>query len=403
MTYELQRLVENLGNRLNRSVAVDDPQLHLLAYNPHVGAVDSARTGSILKRSVPAEVVEYIYQRGAGDATDLFTVPARADLGLNIARIGMPVHHQNTLLGFVWMLASEGPVTDEQADVVRRAADTVALMLHREYLIGELSRGRERELVRDLLTDQAGVRARAATELVAQDLFSPGPAAVLVVTLARVGTPLSDHDRLALAAGVAFGRSRRAPRQSLALERPDHGVLVLSQDGPKARNSSLELGRAVRERVLTEAAEGAECWVGLGGTQPDPADLHDSYTEARRAAEVASVVRVLGPVVADGELGVYGLLSELPTQLLVENLHPGVRRILDRDGGSADALVLTVETYLDNAGEVQRTSDQLHIHRTSLYYRLKRVQEITGLDLSVGDDRLALQLGLKIARLIDAR
>jgi sugar diacid utilization regulator len=403
VAYELQRLVENLSNRLNRSVAVDGPGLHLLAYSPHLGAVDSARTGSILKRSVHPDLVDYVYQRGAGKATDLFTVPACAELGLDIARIGMPVHHQDSLLGFVWMLASDGPVTDEQADAVRRAADTVAVMLHREYLIGELSRGRERELTRDLLTDQAGVRARAAAQLITENLFSAGPAAVLVVALARGGgAPLTDQDRLAIAAGVEFGRSKRTPRQALTLERPDHGVLLLSQDGPKARKSTLELGHAIRERVLAEAADGVECWVGLGGTHADPADLYDSYLHARRAADVARVVGVLGPVVRHGELGVYGLLAELPTRLLADNLHPGVRLLLDRDDGD-DALVSTVETFLDNAGEVKRTSDQLHIHRTSLYHRLKRVQAISGLDLSVGDDRLALQLGLKIARLVEPR
>lgn len=402
MTYELQRLVENLGNRLNRSVAVDDPELRLLAYSPHVGTVDSARTGSILARSVPRAVVDYVYERGAGEAADLFTVPACATLGLDISRIGMPVHHQDALLGFVWMLDSDGPVTDEQATAVRHAAETVAVMLHREYLIGELSRGRERELVRDLLTDEADVRARAADQLITENLVCPGPAAALVIALDRGGEPLTDQDRLALAAGIEFGRSRRSQRQALTLERPDHGVLLLTQDGPNGRKSSMELGQALRARVLSEAAAGVDCWVGVGGARSHLADVHGSYTDARHAAEVARVVRVLGPVVHHGELGVYGLLAELPTRRLADNLHPGVRRLLDRDTGG-DALVHTVETYLDNAGEVKRTSDQLHIHRTSLYYRLKRVQEITGLDLSVGDDRLALQLGMKIARLVEAR
>ncbi|PXY33531.1 CdaR family transcriptional regulator [Prauserella coralliicola] len=403
MADELQRLVENLGNRLKRSVAVDDPQLRLLAYSPHVGEVDPARTGSILRRSVSRALIEYCYECGAGTATDLFTLPARPELGMDIARIGMPVYHQQSLLGFVWLLASDGPVTEEHAEAVRQEAETVRLIIHRQYLLGELTRGRERELTRDLLTGEPDVCTRAAEQLVVENLFSARPAAALVVALTRADEPLTDQDHLALAAGVEFGRTRSTLHQALTLERPDHAILLFADSDPDAREPSAKIGHAVRERVLAETGSGVECWVGLGAPRKRLADVHASYTDARRAAEVARVVRVLGPVVHYSELGVYGLLAELPVERLTDSLHPGLRRLLEREKAGDDALVLTLETFLGNAGDVKRTSDQLHIHRTSLYYRLKRIQEITGLDLSGGDDRLTLQLGIKIARLVEVR
>ncbi|MFI7166589.1 helix-turn-helix domain-containing protein, partial [Rhodococcus erythropolis] len=48
-------------------------------------------------------------------------------------------------------------------------------------------------------------------------------------------------------------------------------------------------------------------------------------------------------------------------------------------------------------------SEALCVHRGSLYYRLRRIQEITRADLANGDDRLALHLSLKVARLLDLR
>jgi hypothetical protein len=44
-------------------------------------------------------------------------------------------------------------------------------------------------------------------------------------------------------------------------------------------------------------------------------------------------------------------------------------------------------------------ADALGIHRATFYYRLHRIERITGLNLQSGDDRLALHLGLKLARL----
>jgi DNA-binding PucR family transcriptional regulator len=58
-----------------------------------------------------------------------------------------------------------------------------------------------------------------------------------------------------------------------------------------------------------------------------------------------------------------------------------------------------VETYLDLGGDVKRASEQLHLHRATLYYRLGKAERLTGADLSDGHDRLALHLSLKLARL----
>ena len=53
------------------------------------------------------------------------------------------------------------------------------------------------------------------------------------------------------------------------------------------------------------------------------------------------------------------------------------------------------------AGELPlgKIGERLQVHRTSLYYRIGRVEEITGMRLANGGDRLALHLGVKLARL----
>jgi hypothetical protein len=60
-------------------------------------------------------------------------------------------------------------------------------------------------------------------------------------------------------------------------------------------------------------------------------------------------------------------------------------------------LTRTAATWLDCAGSPQRAAAQLCIHRQTLYYRLGRVQELTGLDLADGADRLLLHLGVRAA------
>lgn len=55
--------------------------------------------------------------------------------------------------------------------------------------------------------------------------------------------------------------------------------------------------------------------------------------------------------------------------------------------------------FLDCAGQASRTAAALGVHRQTLYYRLSRIQQLTGLDLNDGEDRLLLHMTLKAARL----
>lgn len=400
---ELQRLVDNLGRRLGRSVAIDDPDIHLLAYNSHSGEVDPVRVESIMRRKVSREVVRYLRERGISQATEMFTVPPNPELGMVVTRVGMPVRYDGTLLGFLWLVLSDGPVTDTEAAGLHHAAEQAALILHREYLIGEVSRGRERELARDLIDDDPHVRQDAADRLIEEELIKPGVTVALVVMFTQDPHDVGDKQRLALAAGLRAGRQRLLPGASLQLERPSHGILIATMPTAPADHGLDDFAELVHKRVCSESGLAEqECWVGIGQPQPRLADAHASYAQARRAAEVARIVRVFGSTVRYANLGVYGLLAEVSPERLAGGLHPGMRELLAHDDG-ADGLVHTLETFLDNAGSVQRAAEQLCVHRASLYYRLRRVQEITGTELSNGDDRLALHLSLKVARLIALR
>nr|WP_242687042.1 MULTISPECIES: helix-turn-helix domain-containing protein [unclassified Actinopolyspora] len=273
--------------------------------------------------------------------------------------------------------------------------------MYREHLVGELVKGRERELLRDLLSEDPELHADAAEKLVEQELAVAGQATALVVTVSQApGEPLDEHDRVALTAAVDRGRRRLSPRTALTLERPGHALLaVISPGHGGVEKTAEELAAALHERLVTESGRThEECWVGIGNTRRGLPDLRYSYQEACRAAEVARVTGALGPIAHYANLGVYALLSQLSPQQLIEALHPGIRPLLCAGGGHED-LVETLTAYLDNAGDAKRTVAALHIHRATLYYRLRRLEELSGLDLSDGDDRLAAHLSLKLARL----
>ncbi|MBK1787285.1 helix-turn-helix domain-containing protein [Prauserella cavernicola] len=404
MASDLQRLIDNLGRRLARSVAIDDRYIRLLAYNSHVGAVDEIRIESIMRREVSSDLVRYIQGLGMLEANDLFRVPANPALGLTLDRIGMPVRVEGAVVGVLWLLASDGPLSDDHADAVRQAAEHAAQILHREYLFDELRRGRERELLRDLLSGDPHLHGEAAQLLIEEELLMAGPAVAIVATVSHEqGQPLPENDRLGLAAGLEQCRRRVSPRTAVHLERADHGVLVVVQAERSTTRDIDEVAAVAHERIRAETGrDPQDCQVGIGTQRRGLGEVHASYTEARRAMDVARVVPVHGAVVRFSRLGVFGLLAELPPAQLARNIHPGLHRLLEYDADGS-TLTGTLEAFLNNAGDVRRTAAELNIHRASVHYRLRRIEEIAGVDLSDGNDRLDMHVGLKVAQLVQLR
>ncbi|MGC9382505.1 PucR family transcriptional regulator, partial [Streptomyces sp. MH13] len=143
------------------------------------------------------------------------------------------------------------------------------------------------------------------------------------------------------------------------------------------------------------AAAGATAGVAAGVSAPRTglAELGDAWWEASAAARAARAESRFGPVAEWTSIGAFRLLTALPARSVRD---PAVRVLLSP---AHRELARTAEVYLDCAGQAGRTAAELGIHRQTLYYRLSRVEQLTGLDLADGEDRLLLHMALKSARL----
>jgi hypothetical protein len=117
-------------------------------------------------------------------------------------------------------------------------------------------------------------------------------------------------------------------------------------------------------------------------------DLPVQWTQARAAARVAGVAPQLSPVAHWAELGGWRPVSGLP------GADPAIAPLL-----ADSVLARTAEVFLDCAGSASRAATTLQVHRQTLYYRLSRIESVTGLDLADGDARLLLHTSLRAARL----
>ncbi len=138
------------------------------------------------------------------------------------------------------------------------------------------------------------------------------------------------------------------------------------------------------------------------GSRSDPLDLSRAVSEALLAANVAQGGPG-GQPLAFEQTGAYRLLlsamSENPAELqrfYSETVEP----LVAYDEQYETDLMRTLETFLEADGNVAGTAQRLFTHRHTIYYRLERVRELSGLDVSSSDGREKLSLGLKSMRVL---
>jgi sugar diacid utilization regulator len=69
----------------------------------------------------------------------------------------------------------------------------------------------------------------------------------------------------------------------------------------------------------------------------------------------------------------------------METVHSGLAKI--RGGDATGDLLDILETFLDLAGDIKATSEQLAVHRTTLYNRLAKIQRLGDVDLHAAPER----------------
>ena len=92
-------------------------------------------------------------------------------------------------------------------------------------------------------------------------------------------------------------------------------------------------------------------------------------------------------------------MSENPSELqrfYAETVEP----LVAYDEQYETDLVRTLEAFLEADGNVAGTAQRLFTHRHTIYYRLERVRELSGHDVSSSDGREKLSLGLKSMRVL---
>jgi hypothetical protein len=355
------------------------------------GRLDEARIRRMLSpdRGPEPEVREYVQEcvYAKRPVKSPVRIPANPRLGVD-SRLFMPLQYGDERLGSLLIFDPDYRVQEDEIGAIVRAAEVALQIIRYERIVWDPQRGREHDLQAAILFGDQETRERASLEAVRLSLLPPGPCAVILAAPA-MSANWSSSIALLAEAGEDM-RGLLAAGYALLNETEGEIHLLVSMDEPSVARDGIE---AVARRL--EGATSQKLKFGIGDTRPDPQQSCASLQEARLALSVAGAAP-FGSIVSWRDLGALKLLLQMPLDVLARmEVLPGLEALISHH----PLLFETLSCFLENAGYSQRTAAQLFIHRATLHYRLKRIEELTGCSLDSGEDRLALHMAIKLAQL----
>jgi purine catabolism regulator len=329
-------------------------------------------------------LAEEVAAHGASASVGPFEPRVKALAGRALS-VPVPGRRGGSPVGWLTVIGGAASLDDFERLIARHAAMVVGLELMRERVVLETERRLAGNVLAEALSgslDADELRGRLGPfgvgETLALMLFEledpHGSESALEASLAAVGVP-------ALVAATAVGD------RTLLCAVIDAGSRDPLAVAAKARAALA--GRRGQVRAATSRALPA-------------GQVRRAFHEARCALEATAMENGEGPEVAShADLGAFTLLLSLQDDDALRLYSDGLLEPIERvEGEYGDELLRSLEAFIEQNGNWERAARRLYCHRHTLRYRIRRIEELTGRDLSRATDRIELWLALRARDLV---
>lgn len=188
------------------------------------------------------------------------------------------------------------------------------------------------------------------------------------------------------------------------VERDDRITLlygnIKSYDPVKIKEDTLDLCKKIYAEALKKITS-MEIIVGIGRSYLDISQLYKSQEQAKLIVEHLSKSTTESIIHYD-DLGIYRILAHDGLKgELIDFCKDTIMPLIEHDKVYNSELVKTLKQYFKFDGNMKKISENMYMHYNTIVYRVNKINEITGLDIEESDNRLNLQIALKILDIIE--
>jgi sugar diacid utilization regulator/putative methionine-R-sulfoxide reductase with GAF domain len=295
------------------------------------------------------------------------------------------------LVGFLALRVPRGGRMDaEEREIAASIAGQTAVAIKKVDLIQRLE---ERNAIKDLLEDLAHANATPAelqerAQALGSDLTRPH---VVLQAVPRTGPSERSWDEVA---GLLESSAARAFPGSL-FDRRDAAVRGLLHLGSLDERAAAARLREIHAGLNSKHALA----IGLSQRCVDAGSFTTGFEEAEHAVTAAAVVSARPGVISFDDLGAYKYLLRVSQEGRVRDPRgEALKKLVAYDERHRSQLLYTLEEFLKRRGNIAAAAQTLYVHPNTLRQRLRRIQDLTGLDVA-NEDWLMIEIELKLLRL----
>lgn len=394
---KLDGIVDEVARITGRNVTLDDVYSRVLAYNMSHPTSDRARIESVLMKSVSVDAQTWEASLGLARQNKPFIVPPNREMGF-LARVCIPMIYRGLRLGYVWIQARDGE--DDPQPILDAVQSLAPRIENYAYTVMEAV---------DPVSMEAETRERLLLSfLQRKSVEAPGEAATTIDDGARPRVIVMSHPGLRSQAPLAGGERARLARQGMmdALRlvnvpvlwtaAADHVAALLPARLSEAERALLRrrFGESLVLHGLPKAPGPEVVEMGISEEAGFVDALPDLYQDAVAALQAAAVDGQLPQESHFEAIGIYQLFSRVGESARLRSTN--LDALLEMSNG--EEMLRMLERIYDFNGPRAELAAQLHIHRTSLYHRLRRISEAIGHDPLDSFVRLDLHAAVKARR-----
>ncbi|WP_354642742.1 PucR family transcriptional regulator [Kitasatospora camelliae] len=394
---DLFSLAQTVAVLTNGIVSVEDTSSRVLAYSRSADSdeVDDLRRLSILGWQGPEPYLSKLREWGVfqhlrgSDA--VLEIDAHPELGIR-RRLAIGIRAGAQQLGTIWVQEGSQPLAPHAEQALVGAARVAAAQLVRRRRELSADVRLTQTLLTGLLEGSTGPQS-LATHL---GLDLRRPATVLAYSAAPAGGLDPELSRGEVTGLISVHTAAR--HRSALLAPIESRVYVLLPELPPGL--PLATLRSWAQEVIAAAREhlGVPLRAAIGSTVDGLAAVPESRAQADRILDAMGRGGVDLEVAALPDVQAEVLVSEV-LALLQERgglRDPRLTALTVYDRRHGTRLAESVLAWLDALGEVRVAADALHIHPNTLRYRVRRAEQLTGLDLAQPQQRLLAMLQLRL-------
>ena len=382
-----------LADILDAPITIEDNQSRLLAYSARQGNADAARSATILGHQVPEAFRQEVRRLGVvkrmlTETEPFFLSSTLPDIS---SRTVVTLRAHDEVLGSIWAV-TDTPFNTERTAALAEAARSIAVRVAHHRLTTDLRRQHQTATMALLL--RGGASAVEAGRRMGMDGTAYRLAAITAIQPGGLG-----DDRLLDRCASALVRQMSLTSTVGASARIQDTVYAVISGSPDP-SESLQALRSLLLAMRTAARPDSPRLVSIGMSGPlvSLSDLGEAREEADRVLQVLASARSHDGCAEVGEVGL--AVSVLRLADLESARRAGRRSVLDDiddyDAAHAVSYGQTLRFYLASFGDPSVASKALNVHTNTLRYRLRRLQEIFGLDLTDADTRFALMVDVRL-------